>query len=66
MNYLDLLPSDVMNVINRNVQDSHMIERRKERKEKWKMNREQKRKAERKRYINENMWIYVETMYKIK
>ncbi len=42
MNYLDLLPGDVMKIINRKVQDLHVIERRKERKENRIMNREQK------------------------
>ena len=53
MNYLDLLPGDVMKIINRKVQDLHIIERRKERKENRKINREQKRKANIKRYIYE-------------
>ena len=53
MNYLDLLPDDVMKIINRKVQDSHIIERRKERKENRKINREQKQIANRKRYIYE-------------
>ena len=51
MNYLDLLPDDVMKIINRKVQDLHIIERRKERKENRKMNREQEQKANRRRYI---------------
>jgi len=44
MNYLDLLPCDVIKIINRKVQDLHIIERRKERKENRKINREQKQK----------------------
>ena len=55
MNFLDLLPVDVMKIINRKVQDSHIIERRKERKENRKINREKKQIANRKRYIYENM-----------
>ncbi len=51
MNYLDLLPDDVMRIINRKVQDLHIIERRKERKENRKTNREKKQIANRKRYI---------------
>jgi hypothetical protein len=51
MNYLDLLPCDVIKIINRKVQDLHIIERRKERKENRKMNREQEQKAYRRRYI---------------
>ncbi len=39
MNYLDLLPNDITKIINRKVQDLHIIERRKERKENRKMNR---------------------------
>ena len=53
MNYLDLLPTDITKIINRKVQDLHIIERRKERKENRKMNREKKRIANRKRYIYE-------------
>jgi hypothetical protein len=53
MNYLDLLPNDITKIINRKVQDLHIIERRKERKENRKINREQKQKANRKRYIYE-------------
>ena len=34
MNYLDLLPDDVMKIINRKVEDLHKMTRRKERKEK--------------------------------
>ena len=34
MNFLDLLPDDVMKIINRKVKDLHIIERKKERKEK--------------------------------
>ena len=53
MNYLDLLPNDITKIINRKVQDLHIIERRKERKENRKINREQKRKANRKKIIYE-------------
>ncbi len=53
MNYWDLLPDDLTKIINRKVQDLHIIERRKERKENRKLNREQKRKANRKRFIYE-------------
>jgi hypothetical protein len=34
MNYLDLLPDDVMKIINKKVADLHKIARKKERKEK--------------------------------
>ena len=37
MNYLDLLPNDITKIINRKVQDLHIIERRKERKENRKL-----------------------------
>ena len=53
MNYLDLFPNDITKIVNRKVQDLHIIERRKERKENRKMNREQKQKADRKRNIYE-------------
>ena len=53
MNYLDLLPNDITKVINRKVQDLHIIERRAAQKENRKMNREQKLKAHRKIQICE-------------
>ena len=53
MNYLDLLPNDITKIINRKVQDLHIIDRRKERKENRKMNRERKQKADRNRKIYE-------------
>ena len=62
MNYLHLLPVDVMKIINRKAQDLHIIERRKERKENRKMNREQKRKANRKRFIYEK-YVYLYKQY---
>jgi len=64
MNYLDLLPNDITKIINRKVQDLHIIERRKERKENRKINREQKRKANRKRYIYEK-YVYLYEQYVI-
>ena len=54
MNYLDLLPNDVMKLVNREVEKAHIIKRRIERKRNRKINREQKRTAERKRYVYEN------------
>jgi hypothetical protein len=51
MNYLDILPNDVIKIINRKVQDLHIIERRKERKENKKIQREKKRIADNKRMI---------------
>ncbi len=62
MNYLDLLPNDITEIINRKVQDLYIIERRKERKENRKMNREQKRKANRKRYVYEKYVNLYENM----
>ena len=62
MNYLDLLPNDITKIINRKVQDLHIIERRKERKENRKINREQKRKANRKRFIYEK-YVYLYKQY---
>ena len=53
MNYLELLPDDVMKIINRKVQDAHIIKRRIERKQNRKINREQKRIGEHKRYLYE-------------
>ena len=42
MNYLDLLPDDVMKIINRKVQDAQIIKRKTERKENKKIQRERK------------------------
>ena len=53
MNYLDLLPDDVLNIINRKVQGGHITERRIERKRNRKINREQKRVADRMRNMGE-------------
>ena len=53
MNYLDLLPDDVMKIINRKVQDLQIIKRKIERKENKRKMIEQKRIANRKRYIYE-------------
>ncbi len=51
--FLDLLLNDVTKIINRKVQDLHIIEGGNFQKENRKMNRKQKRKANRKRYIYE-------------
>jgi flagellar biosynthesis component FlhA len=53
MNYLDLLPDDVLNIINRKVQEGHITERRIERKRNRKINREQKRVADRMRNMGD-------------
>ena len=42
MNYLDLLPCDVIKIINRKVQDAQIIKRRTERKENKKIQRKNK------------------------
>ncbi len=53
MNHLDFLPDDVKRIINRKVQDLHIIERRIKRKENRKRNRELKEIADRKRDISQ-------------
>ena len=53
MNYLDLLPNDITKIINRKVQDLHIIQRRKERKENRKINSEKKQIADNKKFIYE-------------
>ena len=53
MNYLDLLPDDVMKIINRKVHDLQIKHRKIERKENQRKMIEQKRIANRKRYIYE-------------
>ena len=54
MNYLDLLPNDVMKIIDREIQNSNIVKRRIERKQNKKMNRDQKRIAEHKIYYMNN------------
>jgi hypothetical protein len=51
MNYLDILPNDVMKIINRKVQDAQIIKRRTERKENKRMQREKKQIADNKKRI---------------
>ena len=51
MNYLDILPNDVMKIINRKVQDAQIIERRTERKENKRIQREKKQIADNKNRI---------------
>jgi hypothetical protein len=53
MNYLELLPNDVMKIIDREIQNSNILKRRIERKQNKKMNRDQKRIAEHKIYLYE-------------
>ena len=57
MNYLDLLPDDVLGIINKQVKDDYIITRRLERKENRRLNREQEKKAYRRgilfeRFVN--------------
>jgi hypothetical protein len=67
MNYLDLLPNDVMKIINRKVEDLHIISRKKERKENKKINMEQKRIADYKRSIyNKYVSLYEKHIRNIK
>ena len=42
MNYLDILPNDIMKIINKKVENLHIIERRKQRKINRKINKEQR------------------------
>ena len=56
MNYLDILPNDVMKIINRKVQDAQIIKRRTERKENKKIQREKKRIADNKKMIYSNFF----------
>ena len=51
MNYLDLLPDDVMKIINRKVQDLQIKQRKIERKENKRIQREKKQIADNKRKV---------------
>ncbi len=51
MNYLDILPNDVMKISNRNLQDAQIIKKRTERKENKKIQSEKKRIADYKKMI---------------
>ena len=53
MNYLDLLPNDVMKIIDREIQNTNIVKRRIERKQNNNKNRDQKRIAENKIYLYE-------------
>ena len=53
MNYLDLLPVDVMKIINRKLHDLQIIRRKTERKINKEIAKENKRKADRRRMIFE-------------
>jgi len=62
MNDSDLSLNDITKIINREVQDLHSIERRKEQKENRKMNREQKQTTNRKRCIYQNVSTYIKKL----
>ena len=51
MNYLDLLPDDVMKIINRKVQDFQIVKRRTERKGNKRIQKEKKQIADNKRKV---------------
>ena len=59
MNYLDILPNDVMKIINRKVQDAQIIKRRTERKENKRIQREKKQIADiKKRIYSKFVYLY--------
>ena len=63
MNYLDLLPNDVMKIINRKVDDLCIISRRNERNKNREINIQQKITADRKRRIS-NKYALLYHLYK--
>ena len=63
MNYLDILPNDVMKIINRKVQDAQIIKRRTERKENKRIQREKKQIADKKKGYTQNLYIYIKDIY---
>jgi len=64
MNYLDILPNDVMKIINRKVQDAQIIKRRTERKENKKIQREKKRIADNKKMIySKFIYLYQQHLF---
>ena len=63
MNYLDLLPNDVMKIINRKVEDLRIISRRNERNKNREINIQQKITADRKRRIS-NKYALLHHLYK--
>ena len=63
MNYLDILPNDVMKIINRKVQDAQIIKRRTERKENKRIQREKKQIADNKKGYTQNLYIYMKDIY---
>ena len=66
MNFLDLLPVDVMKIINRKVHDLQIIRRRIERKINKEIAKENKRKADRRRMIFEKFaGLYRKHLYRL-
>ena len=65
MNYLDILPNDVMKIINRKVQDAQIIKRRTERKENKRKQREEKQIADNKKRIYSKFVYLYENRYNI-
>ena len=64
MNYLNLLPDDVMKIINKKIQDLQIIKRRTERKEIKRIQRAKKRIADnKKRIYNKFAWLYQKHKY---
>ena len=63
MNYLDILPNDVMKIINRKVQDAQIIkEEQKEKKIKEYRERKNKQQITKKGYT-QNLYIYIKNIY---
>ena len=58
MNYLDLLPDDILQMINRKVKDDYIVKRRLERKANRRLNQEQKRNAQRREYISFRFFLF--------
>jgi uncharacterized protein (DUF885 family) len=67
MNYLlDLLPVDVMKIINRKLHDAQIIKRKIERKENKRIAKENKRKADRRRMIFEKFaGLYIKHLHRL-
>ena len=66
MNFLDLLPVDIMKIINRKVHDFQIIKRKIERKKNKRIAEENKRKADRRRMIFEKFaGLYRKHLYRL-
>ena len=66
MNHLDLLPDDVVKIINREVQKAHITKRRIERKQSTKINRDQREKQNVKDVYTNNTPDYIINILNIK